>query len=159
AVHIMLMNLYWAAGASGKQAATAERAVALARALGDDRELVWVELMRGMAFVVLGRLHDGVRLLEEALHQVEELHAVEYIVMVVSLLAEAYACLGSFAQIYHYSAQGREAAELLGNPIVTEYQRYWLGMHAFYSGDWEVARERFNAGHALAQQLQHPALR
>jgi transcriptional regulator with XRE-family HTH domain len=159
AAHTMLVLLYWVSAEYKKEANAAKQAEALARALGDERELAWVEALRGMALFILGRVDESIPLLEGALPHVEERRDADSICWIVSHLWEAYAYLGKFGRFHQYNARGREVAELIGNPIPIAYAYYWRGLHALFTGDWQRARECFEMGCALAKRLEHPALR
>jgi tetratricopeptide (TPR) repeat protein len=159
AVHTMLTLLYWTAGAYGKQAAAARQAVELARALGHDGVVAWTESLQGMAFVILGRLRESVPLLQRSLPPMEVRGDAENIFWVLGHLLEAYACMGSLDQCLHYSVRGLEVAEQWGNPISIGNMWYWLGLHAFYTGDWQRAHRCFDEGCSVARRLEHSRLR
>ena len=68
-----LDRLYFAVGRYDDELAAAERASQLARQASDEYSLALAEAGRGTALAKLGRLRDGVRVLEEAIPLVETL--------------------------------------------------------------------------------------
>lgn len=154
AVHLGLMMLYWSAGKYREQASAAQRAMAIARTLGNNREVViWAESLHHVALLMLGHLTASVPPLEAALPTIEERGDVDTFGWILVHLGESYACLGRFDRFLVHMQRAGELAELIGNPLNVSYACYWLGLHAFYIGDWQRAQAYFEQGRAVAQPI------
>jgi tetratricopeptide (TPR) repeat protein len=109
-----------------------------------------------MGLVMLGSLEKGISLLEAALPQLDGGgRDIESVGLIVVLLGEANICLGRFEQVLLHMARAREYAAMMKNPISSSYACYWLGLRAFYIGDWTHARACFDESHAHARLAQY----
>ncbi|HEX6800339.1 MAG TPA: AAA family ATPase [Ktedonobacterales bacterium] len=159
AVYTVLALLYWTSARYSKQAAAAARAASVARTLGDNDEVIWANALHGMALSLLGRLEDGVALLEGVLPQLEQKGDIDHFGLIVNQLAEAYACQGKFDLSLRYSVRVRELSEVFGNPLAKSYACYWLGLHALYTGDWRKSRAAFDESYSFAAPIEMAELR
>lgn len=153
AVHTGLSMLYWSAARYREQASSAQRAADLARTLGNEREVVWAESLNNAAMLMLGHLTEHVSPLESALPAIEERRDVDTLGWIHVHLGESYACLGRLDQFLYHMTHAGELAELIHNPINIAYACYWLGLHAYFIGDWQRAHEYFERGCKVAQPV------
>lgn len=159
AICTSLAFLYWIAVQYGEVKAVTERAMKLVRALNDDTYLPWVEGYHGVALVMLGRLQEAIEGLETVLPGFEQRGDAETLGTIVGHLVDAYACVGRMDRSLSYVLRMKDMAEQMEHPIALGYAWYWLGLHAFYSGDWQLAHRYFEDGCALASRLEHPIAR
>jgi tetratricopeptide (TPR) repeat protein/transcriptional regulator with XRE-family HTH domain len=120
----------------------AQSATEIARRLGDERTLAWVETMRGTALGMLGQLEEACRVLEERLTLAEvsndywgQLSAAHY-------LGKLSVAQGDFDAALHYHGRALELAEQLGARSRISAETSNLSEVLFYLGDWARARSQ-----------------
>jgi tetratricopeptide (TPR) repeat protein len=153
AVHTGLMMLYWSAARYREQASAAQRAAEIAHTLGNAREVAWAESLHHAALLMLGHLAQSIQPLESALPTIEDQGDVDTLGWMVVQLGESYAYFGRFDQFLFHMEHAGEMAELIGNPLNISYVCYWLGLHAFCTGDWRRAYRYFEQGCKVAQPV------
>ena len=153
AVYAGLTMLYWSAARYRDQATAARRAAEIARLLDNDREAPWAEPLHHGAMLMLGHLTQSISLLEFALPAIEERRDGDIFGWMLVHLGESYACLGQFDRFFFHMEHAGEVAELMGSPLNIAYACYWLGLHAFYIGDWQRAHKYFAQGRDVGQAV------
>ncbi|HKS71338.1 MAG TPA: AAA family ATPase, partial [Ktedonobacterales bacterium] len=154
AIHAGLTMLFWPAARYREQASAARQALEVARTLGTDHEVVvWAESLHHAALLMLGHLTQSLPPLEAALPTLEARGDVDTLGWMLVHLGESYACLGRFDRFLVHMQRAGEVAELIGNPLNISYTCYWLGLHAFFIGNWQRAHEYFEHGREVAQPV------
>ena len=126
-------------------------ATEIARALGDEGTLAWVETMRGTALGMMGRLVEARRVLEKRLSLAEaaddywgQLSAAHY-------LGKLTVAQGDFDAALRYHGRALELAERLGARSRISAETSNLSEVLFYTGDWERARGHAESAVELAR--------
>jgi tetratricopeptide (TPR) repeat protein len=156
-LHITMCDLAFHGGEFEPRRITSERAVAVARTLGDDRLLAEAYGIRGVVLLYLyeGRHQEGIALLQEGQHLLE--------VTGVPVSLGAIRLLVNLADAQFYSGQQRAALRTIDQAVETAEQfgdpRYvaWLaaehGTMQIYVGDWEGAAQNLERAMALNRQI------
>jgi tetratricopeptide (TPR) repeat protein/transcriptional regulator with XRE-family HTH domain len=140
AVYTALTYLFRMAGQFGDAVATAEQAVDLAHAVGDDRLLGAAESHRGTALTLVGRLDEARGALEAAVALLEAVGDLVGLCDTLRTAAELYEDRGEFAQALHYTDRALKAAEQSDVPFSIALTTSTRGVRGFYAGDWVSAR-------------------
>jgi tetratricopeptide (TPR) repeat protein len=117
-----------------------QNAAGIARALGDERTLAWVETMRGPALGLMGRLEEACRILEEKLIQAEPANDYWGQLSAAHYLGKLTAPQGDFDAALRYHGRALELAEQLGARSRISAETSNLSEVLFYLGDWARAR-------------------
>jgi tetratricopeptide (TPR) repeat protein len=123
--------------------AAAERAAGLASVLGDDVLLVQSEVLRGGILATLGRVEEGLRVLEGVIPRAEAAgHAFGVFGVCEGLngAARIYDHLGKFALSLHYIERALAAAKRTGDQEWIAFLTMHRGFTVFFSGEWTLAR-------------------
>jgi tetratricopeptide (TPR) repeat protein/transcriptional regulator with XRE-family HTH domain len=133
------MNLI-VAGRYREALEAAQSATDVARALGDERTLAWVQTMRGTALGLMGRLEEGRRVLEERLSLAETANDYWGQLSAAHYLGKLTAAQGDFNAALRYHGSALELAEQLGARSRISAETSNLSEILFYLGDWARAR-------------------
>lgn len=148
-----LAMLYFVSGHYVEQLEVAEKAIALARAAGDDLILADVERRRGLALVMLGRLNESLAAFEEAIAKAEALGDVATLCRGLDNISAFYRLRGDLQQSRQYVERALAAATQLNNPAEIAYVRAQRGEILFYLGEWQQARVDFEESAILERSL------
>lgn len=139
ALHAALAWLYLADGQDEACVAAAERAVDLARAVGDDEILLDAEVRRGTALPATGRSEEGQRVLEGAIALAEtagDLHShFRALQNLGSILTEA----GELSRARECCERALVLVERAGDRLGIMFVLAYLGDVLFLQGDWALA--------------------
>jgi tetratricopeptide (TPR) repeat protein len=120
---------------------TAERAVSLARTLGDTQLLAEALAAEGAAHLSLGQLGDAERALQEAAPLAAAAgDLVESLPKALWLLSLVHLRYGQLAQSRHYCEREHAVTARTGHAIRREAATALHGLIAYVSGDWAQAR-------------------
>jgi tetratricopeptide (TPR) repeat protein len=133
------MNLI-IAGRYNEALEAAQSAKEIARTLGDERTLAWVETMSGTALGLMGRLEEARRVLEERLSLAEDANDYWGQLSTAHYLGKLTLPQGDFDAALHYHRRSLELAERLGARIRISAETSNLSEVLFYLGDWGRAR-------------------
>jgi len=150
AFHIALAYLYKGVGQYSEQAAAAEQAATLARAIGDDSLLTTALERRASALLTLGRLEETCReLTDEVIPASEATGNLWTLITALDNLAGAYELLGDYQQARASLEQAIALDERLGDPAEMAYLLYGRGLNAFALGEWKRALPDFERAATL----------
>jgi tetratricopeptide (TPR) repeat protein len=135
-----LTNIYYAIGRSADMLAAAERAVAGARALGDDRLLAEALASRGWALYCWGRQEDALPDLEEARSLADTTGHLIILCDALQTAAGVYGDHGEVERSRAYSDRAVATAERLGDPYELLVMLTVRGLLAYFRGDWTQTR-------------------
>jgi tetratricopeptide (TPR) repeat protein len=152
AVCVALASLYDHAGRLDEQLAVTERAVDMARALGDERLLANAQECYAWALVCMGRAEEALPVLEETMCLAEALGDLPTLCYALQTAAEVYADRGEVEKQRVYSDRAVASAERLGDPMMRVVITAIRGVLAFFHGNW--ARTRADCEQALAVSRQ-----
>jgi tetratricopeptide (TPR) repeat protein len=155
-LYAALAHLYLAGGRIDEQLAAAERAVELARAVGDDRILADAETKRALALLLSGRLEDAQRVLEEAIPLAEAAGDLDILGRMLTNVGSVYGAIGELEQGRRYAERALKVAEQSGNAAQVVFATVTLGTWCFFVGDWAQARTHLERALALARQIGAP---
>jgi tetratricopeptide (TPR) repeat protein/transcriptional regulator with XRE-family HTH domain len=153
ALDVALAQLYYVSGRHGEQLTAATRAVKLARAAGDQPTLVQAELRRGNALLMLGRMEEGTRVIEQTVPLAEIAGDLWSLTHALNNIGVVYETRGEFATTRSYVERASTVAERMGDPTMIAFMRCRRGKNAFYMGDWHTARVCFEAAAADVQAV------
>jgi predicted ATPase/class 3 adenylate cyclase len=126
-----------------EQLAAADRAVELARAIGDHpqagRLLIGAEITRGDALWRLGRQDETLRLMEDLIQRAESSDDIDNLTRALGNAARYYAWRGELAKDRAYNERMLEVAERRGDLAQTMLATVALSQNAFMVGDWELS--------------------
>jgi tetratricopeptide (TPR) repeat protein len=144
------MNLI-VAGRYNEALEATRSATEIARELGDEQTLAWVETMRGTTLGLMGRLGEARRVLEERISLAEaakdywgQLSAAHY-------LGKLAVPQGDFDAALHYHGRALELAERLGARSRISAETLNFSEALFYLGDWTRARSHAERAVELAR--------
>jgi tetratricopeptide (TPR) repeat protein len=126
-------------------------ATEIARALGDERTLAWVETMRGTALGLMGRLEEARRVLGERLSLAEAANDYWGQLSAAHYLGKLSVPQGDFDAALHYHGRALELAEQLGARSRISAETSNLSGVLFYLGDWARARSHAERAVQLAR--------
>jgi tetratricopeptide (TPR) repeat protein len=144
--------------------AAAERGVAIAEAVGDDRVLAEVQTYRGIALPFLGRHIEAREVLAEAIRLGEITGAWATLPFALEGMARVAFHAGDFSGCWRCTVRAVEIAERRGDPFLLVAQLQVRGRFAFSRGDWLQARADLTRALAMSRQTgtlaisAHPAL-
>jgi tetratricopeptide (TPR) repeat protein len=144
------MNLI-VAGRYNEALETTRSATEIARELGDERTLAWVETMRGTALGLMGRLEEARRVLEERLSLAEAANDYWGQLSAAHYLGKLAVPQGDFDAALHYHGQALELAERLGARSRISAETSNLSEVLFYLCDWVRARSHAERAVELAR--------
>ncbi len=135
-----LSEIYHDVGRYDDQLAAAERAVAGARRLGDDRLLADALGARAWALCCRGRPEDALPDLEEARRLAEITGQLDILCGALHTAGWVYGDRGEVERPRAYSDRAVATAERLGDPAVLVLMLAIRSVLAFFHGDWRQAR-------------------
>jgi class 3 adenylate cyclase/tetratricopeptide (TPR) repeat protein len=147
-VYLTLAPLFSISGRYGECLAVAERAYALAQALGDERLLGRAAFLCGLGLHHIGQAEAALRHREEAMRYSEKVGDVFCLSITLGDQAEELYRQGEFEQSWGYNARALALAERRGDQAWMAYVLFNRGHIAFFRGDWGQARS--DAEQALA---------
>ncbi len=153
ALLVALADVHYHSGSYEQQVETAERAAELARVEEQSSALAEALNLRGIALGLLGRCEDAVRTLQEAITLAEETGDIYTCSHALRHLADVYERNGQFAAAGEAIARGLELAERLGHVTQVGIMAYRRGLHAYYLGEWEDMRARYERAEVLFTQV------
>jgi transcriptional regulator with XRE-family HTH domain/tetratricopeptide (TPR) repeat protein len=153
ALYTAQMHLYLGIGRVREQRSVAERAVELARRIGDERLRAGAEWGRGWALVMLGQVEEGRRVLEEVVPLAEAVGDLDTLHEALGLLGQLCVAQGKMARAGVYHGRALEVAERRGDPahIVLALCRQATG--TFYTGDWERTRADLERAAQISREI------
>jgi tetratricopeptide (TPR) repeat protein/transcriptional regulator with XRE-family HTH domain len=146
ALYVSLLNLLDASNRYAEQLLVAERAVRVAEAIDDEAILAEAQMFRAFALLGLGRVEEGLQVLEELIPLVELVQGVGSAARLGRVLGvAAHFCLvgGELDKSRHYARRGLEVMERVGMTIGIGHMTLELGKNAYYAGNWDEARNHF----------------
>jgi tetratricopeptide (TPR) repeat protein len=144
------MNLI-VAGRYREALEAAQSATEIARALGDEHTLDWVETLRGTALGLMGRLEEACRVLEERLSLAEAANDYWGQLSAAHYLGKLTLPQGDFDAALHYHGRALELAERLGARSRISAETSNLSEVLFHLGDWALARSHAERAVELAR--------
>lgn len=133
--------LAFAQGQYDSQFASAHRAVALARELGDMRALAQGTRQLGLALVLLGHTDDAVDVLQETISTARSVGDLDSLSAALNDAGALYRMRGEFEESRRYSLEAVETAIHLGDPTAITFMTARCGTIHFLLGDWIAARD------------------
>jgi predicted ATPase/transcriptional regulator with XRE-family HTH domain len=128
-----------------------QEAMEIARALGDEGTLAWVQTMRGTALGLIGRLEEARRELEKRLSLAEEANDYWGQLSAAHYLGKMSMAQGDFDAALRYHGRALELAERLGARSRISAETANLSEILFYLGNWGRAREHAERAVELAR--------
>ena len=139
-LYLALAYLYHFTEQPRQALVAAERASALAAALGDNIILGEAEAVRGVVLDYLGRVEEALLALAGAINLTEATGQVFWLCDALNMTAHIYDLLGQFAQARPCIDRALAVAERAGDQYWIAFLPFHLGFIAFYAGDWAQAR-------------------
>jgi tetratricopeptide (TPR) repeat protein len=140
ALYLALAHLHYFSEQRSQSLVAAERASALASALGDDLILAQAEALRGDALTYLGRVEEALCALERATSLAEATGQVYALCQSLNMTARVYEFLGEFGRGRSYTDRAMAVAERAGEQHWIAFFHFHHGFIAFYAGEWALAR-------------------
>ena len=129
------------------------RASVLARLTEDHNVLACSEVARGTALLHLGAREDARCVLGRAIPLAEAVNDLDMLARALNGLAVAWTLDNAFDRSRTYLERELEATERLGDPARVAFMTYRLGANAYFAGDWNEARVRFERAVELGRQI------
>ncbi|HZS86511.1 MAG TPA: AAA family ATPase [Chloroflexota bacterium] len=139
-LYLALAYLYHFNEQDAMALAAAERAAALASALGHDVLRGEAAAARGVALDYLGRVEEALPVLHGAIALTEATGQAFGLCDALNMTAHLYDLLGEFARARPYVDRALAVAERAGDQEWIAFLHFHLGFIAFYTGDWPQAR-------------------
>jgi tetratricopeptide (TPR) repeat protein len=156
ALELALADLYFEVSWYQEELAAAERAAAYAHQAGDEPTAIRAETRRATAYMSLGRTVDGKALLESLIPRAE--HVDPHILThVLNNAADTAIETGNFGQASAFSKRAGDAARRAGDPVLTAYTQYRLGVLAYFEGHWNEAHNHIEKAIELTTELRDSA--
>jgi tetratricopeptide (TPR) repeat protein/transcriptional regulator with XRE-family HTH domain len=152
-LHDLYAQLLHVGGQYREQLEEAERAAGYARAAQDEPLLCQIEMRRGNALRMLGRMREASQVLEGVIRTAESIGDPRILSFALENVSVVYLLQGEFARSARYVERALELSEQLGDPLVSELLVLRRGMSAYATGEWEPAREDFVRAREMTQQL------
>jgi len=153
ALYITLALLFFGSGRYQEQLVAAELAVEMARAAGDEGRAVRAESSRGHALLLLGRIDEGIEVMEVIIPRIEAVGDLDCLTGNLGNLAAAYMWRGDFKRAAAYVTSSDEAAERLGSALMRTIARLRRAILHMFEGDWAGARADLDWIAALDEQI------
>ena len=152
-IALVLSQQFKNSGRYGEQLAAAEQATTLARQAHDDRLIGQAEIYRGTALLTLGRLSEGVAIVQAAIPHIEARGDLPLLAQAYNSLAVTYVTWGDFARDLEYMERAVAVAEEVGDPTLLAFMVHRRGINAFYRGEWGVARADCERSAAITREI------
>jgi tetratricopeptide (TPR) repeat protein/DNA-binding XRE family transcriptional regulator len=153
ALYDMEAQLLHVAGEYTQQMEAAERAASYAREAKDEPLLCQIEMRRGNALRMLGRLEEAGQILEEVIRVAESMHDERNLAYALDNASGVFLLRGEFAKTVEYVMRAYGLMERLGDPLMIALLILRRGMNEFALGDWQPARADFLLAHQMTGQL------
>jgi DNA-binding SARP family transcriptional activator len=153
AMYVSLSTLAFHSGRYAEELRSAERAIEIARALGDTRLLVQAQLNRAFSFPWLGTSGEFRHALEDVIASAEEIDDQPTLLRALCAVAHPYAMMGEIDRAQQTLARALEIAEQLGDPSRIAFTAHVWGLTAYAGGEWDRAEELFSRSLALYRDL------
>lgn len=153
ALHDIYAQLLHLAGRYGEQMAETEQAAAYARDAGDEALRCKIEMRRGNALRMLGRLREASQTLEEVIRAAETLGDPHILSQALDNVSVVYLLQGEFARSTHDVERALALAEQMADPLATELLLLRRGLNAYAAGDWPKAHGDYEQAQDIARQL------
>jgi DNA-binding SARP family transcriptional activator/Tfp pilus assembly protein PilF len=153
ALYLSLSSLAFHSGRYAEELEAAERAIEIARALGDTRLLVQAQLNRAYSLPWLGTGADFRHALEDVIVSAEEIDDQPTLLRALCAVAHPYAMMGEVDRAQQTLARALEIAERLGDPSRIAFTANVWGLTAYAGGEWDRAEELFSRSLALYRDL------
>jgi tetratricopeptide (TPR) repeat protein len=153
ALYDMEAQLLHVAGEYTQQLEAAVHAAAYAREAEDDPLLCQIEMRRGNALRMLGRLEEAVQVLEEVIQVAESMHDERNLAYALDNASGVFLLRGEFAKTVEYVKRAYDLMERLGDPLMIALLVLRRGMNEFALGDWQSAQADFLLAHQMTGQL------
>jgi len=141
---------------TGMQLPVIERAVELARAVGDDRLLATAEVRHAIAFIQQARGEEARRVLEDILPVAEATGEYVTLNLALGVLSETLKAAGEFETCLALRERMLHHAEQASDPLQVASARAHVGESLFLLGDWSQARQYLEHAMELGQSLTSP---
>ncbi len=151
ALHDTYAQLLHLAGRYSEQMEEAERAATYARTAGSDLLLCQIEMRRGNALRMLGRMREASQVLEGVIRLAEVAGDPRTVTYALDNLSVVYLLQGEFARSAGSSDRALALAEQSGDPLL--FELFPHGMNAFATGHWRQANDDFTRAREMTQQL------
>jgi tetratricopeptide (TPR) repeat protein len=133
---------YWSLDQFPEAMTAAERAVHLARAVGDDSLLLKAQMVAGRVFVTSGQIVQAQRVWEELLPLAERIGELFLLSIVLDRLAVCASTMGEFSKSLHYADRAVEVIERVGDRrILAELLVNRAKVH-FSLGEWRLVYQQ-----------------
>jgi tetratricopeptide (TPR) repeat protein len=129
----------------------AERAMALARAAGDDGTLAYAMLSLGLALLLLGRLDEALEVIEGAVPLAEAAGDLRLFVFALKQAQAMRGYHGDFALGQRHLDRGLALSDRVGYPMLAASVWGDQAELAYYRGDWALARTAIERSLQIAQ--------
>ena len=140
--HVKLATLFHFAARYDAQLGSGQRAADVATQVGDNRVLGEAEDVRGYALCLLGRLEEGLTILDRARMLAESTGHLVALANVLGHLAISHLLHGSFDAGGQEAEEAVAAARRLGDPQLAMIWTPLIAMHRLLIGKWEDARQQ-----------------
>jgi DNA-binding CsgD family transcriptional regulator/predicted ATPase len=136
--------------------ACGERALALARSLGDGRLEAGASRVLGNLLVRGGQLAEGVPLLEKALEIALQVDDLAEAAECCAFLAPAYMWLGDLRRSHQITLRRLEYGTRCNDPYLLRHVYSWLATIHLARAEYAEAEEMLSRGQALVEHLASP---
>ena len=153
ALYDMQAQLLHVAGEYSQQLEAADRAAALARDADDQPLLCQIQMRRGNALRMLGRLDEAAGVLEDVIRMAETAHDERTLAYALDNASGVYLLRGELDRTARYVEQAYELMERLGDPLMIALLALRRGMNQYGLGEWQLAFAEFQRAHALTGEL------
>jgi tetratricopeptide (TPR) repeat protein/transcriptional regulator with XRE-family HTH domain len=151
-MHVALAVLCDNNGQYAEALVAAERGGTLAESAADIRLQGQAMRLRGSVLIMLGRMDDGVRLLEHAMLLLEAAGELRDMCFALNHMAWVDDVTGRFEQAWQRFDRAVAVAERLGDPALLASMLCNRGDIDFSCGKWERADKDFERARAIASQ-------
>jgi tetratricopeptide (TPR) repeat protein len=152
ALYAVLSDLFYMCPRLNQAAEAAERGVAIARALADERALSAAQIQRGMALQDMGRRAEARAALEEGVRLGEATREWATLAFGYQALARIDFRSGDFAACRQAIDRALEIAEQQGDPYHRVAYLSSRGTMALHWGDWAAAHSDLERSLTLSRQ-------
>jgi tetratricopeptide (TPR) repeat protein len=145
-LHLALSYLHFGSGRYQESLEAAERAADLARAVGDGLTLAGAEMRRGTALGMVGRVEEGVGVLEGSVPLLEAAGELNALAIALNNLAANYQSGGDLKQALERGRLAMATHERVGNTASIGFVEVGLGEINVYAGEWDEAEVAIEHG-------------
>jgi tetratricopeptide (TPR) repeat protein/transcriptional regulator with XRE-family HTH domain len=153
ALHDIYAQLLHLAGRYDEQMAETEQAATYARDAGDEALRCQIEMRRGNALRMLGRLREASQTLEDVIGVAETLGDPRILSQALDNASVVYLLQGKFVRSTHDVERALALAEQMTDPLATELLLLRRGLNAYAAGDWPKAHGDYEQAREIARQL------